>query len=54
MLFNVFMKQTLTDDFWGLHKNMDFAFPFSAWCPLKGHIYLNRIVDCDVIPNMFL
>ena len=26
-LFNVFMRQTLTDDFWGLHKNMNCAFP---------------------------
>ena len=22
-----FMRQTLTDDFWGLHKNMNCAFP---------------------------
>ena len=21
------MRQTLTDEFWGLHKNMNFAFP---------------------------
>ena len=27
MLFNIFMKQTLTDNFWGLHKNMNYAFP---------------------------
>ena len=26
-LFNVFMRQTLTDDFWGLQKNMNCAFP---------------------------
>ena len=26
-LFNTFMRQTLTDDFWGLHKNMNRAFP---------------------------
>ena len=26
-LFNVFMKRTLTDDYWGLHKNMICAFP---------------------------
>ena len=26
VLFNIFMKQTLTDDFWGLHKNMNCAF----------------------------
>ena len=21
VVFNIFMRQTLTDDFWGLHKN---------------------------------
>ena len=26
-LFNIFMRQTLTNDFWGLHKNMNCAFP---------------------------
>ena len=27
VLFNIFMRQTLTDYFWGLHKNMNCAFP---------------------------
>ena len=27
MLFNIFMRQTLTNYFWGLHKNMNSAFP---------------------------
>ena len=27
VLFDIFMRQTLTDDFWGLHKNMNCAFP---------------------------
>ena len=27
MLFNIFRRQTLTDDFPGLHKNMNSAFP---------------------------
>ena len=27
VLFNIFMRQTLTDDFWELHKNMNCAFP---------------------------
>ena len=26
-VFNIFMRQTLTNDFWGLHKNMNCAFP---------------------------
>ena len=28
VLFNIFMRQTLSDDFWGLRKNMNCAFPF--------------------------
>ena len=27
VLFNFFMRQTLTNDFWGLHKNINCAFP---------------------------
>ena len=27
VLCNIFMRQTLTDDFWGLLKNMNCAFP---------------------------
>ena len=27
VLFNIFIKQTLTDNCWGLHKNMNCAFP---------------------------
>ena len=27
VLFNIFMRQTLTDDFWRLHKNINCAFP---------------------------
>ena len=27
VLFDIFMRQTLTDDFWGLHKIMNSAFP---------------------------
>ena len=29
VLFNIFMRQTLTEDFWGLHKNMNCAFPLN-------------------------
>ena len=31
LLFNIFMRQTLTGDFWGLHKNMNCAFPLSRF-----------------------
>ena len=27
VLFNIFLRQTLIDDLWGLHKNMNCAFP---------------------------
>ena len=27
VLYNIFMRQTLTDDFLGLHRNMNCAFP---------------------------
>ena len=30
VLFSIFMRQTLTDDFWGLHKNMNCAFPLTS------------------------
>ena len=29
VLFNIFIRQTLTDAFWGLHKNMNCAFPLN-------------------------
>ena len=29
VLFNIFMIQILTDDFWGLHKNMNCVFPLN-------------------------
>ena len=35
LLFNFFMRQTLTDDFWRLHKNMNCAFPLSKFSQYK-------------------
>ena len=29
VILNVFMRQTLTDDFWGLNRNMNCAFPLN-------------------------
>ena len=31
VLFNIFMRQTLTDDFGGLHRNMNCAFPLKVF-----------------------
>ena len=39
VLFNIFMRQTLTDDFSGLHKNMNCAFP------------LNKVISKIVFKN---
>ena len=30
MLVNIFMRQTLPDDFWVLHKNMNCMFPLNV------------------------
>ena len=30
VLFNIFMRKTLTDNFWELHKNMNCVFPLKA------------------------
>ena len=30
VLFNIFMRQTLNNNFWGLHKNMNCALPLSS------------------------
>ena len=30
VLFNIFTRQSLTDGFWGLHENMNCAFPLRA------------------------
>ena len=30
VLFDIFMRQTLTNDFWGLHKNMNCPFPLKV------------------------
>ena len=30
VLFNIFIRQTLTDDFWGLHRNMNCVFPLKC------------------------
>ena len=47
MSLNIFMRQTLADDFWGLHKNMNCAFPLitterSQAGIRKGHLEVSR------------
>ena len=38
VFFNIFMRQTLTDDFWGLHKNKICLFPLKFLSNnLTGH-----------------
>ena len=38
VLFNIFRRQTLTDDFWGLHKYMNCAFPLSLRIRVKENM----------------
>ena len=44
MLFNIFIRKTLINDFWGLHKNMNCAFPssFDSTLQLIGSISSDR------------
>ena len=44
MLFHIFMRKTLINDFWGLHKNMNCAFPlsFDSTLQLIGSISSDR------------
>ena len=37
VLFNIFMRQTITNDLWGLHKNMNCVFP------LKSRLLFNML-----------
>ena len=37
-----------------LYFPFNFSSPFSAWCPLKGHTYLNKpAADIDLWPDSF-
>ena len=36
VLFNFFMKQRLIIDFWGLHKNLNCAFPGNQFLPFNN------------------
>ena len=51
VLFNIFMRQTLTDDFWELHKNMNCAFPLSKQQAVdadpKAIQQINKTVNLD-------
>ena len=42
VLLNIFKRQTLTDDFWGLHKNMNCAFPLNKSISASQPILTNR------------
>ena len=43
VLFNIFMRQILSDDFWGLHKNINCAFPLRLQ-DLFLFVFINKIV----------
>ena len=41
-LFQIFMGQTLTDNFWGLHKKMNCAFPLTKFRFLLTKFIINN------------
>ena len=42
VLFNIFMRQTLINDFWGLHKKMNCAFPLMMFECIFGFDILRK------------
>ena len=55
MFFNIFLRQRLTDDFWGLHKNMNCTFTLSSVfvsCFLGFAPWLTSI--CKYFPYLFV
>ena len=56
MLFNIFMSQTLTDDFGGLHKNMNCTFPLTIKIPERRQWrhFVVFIVTFEHISHLFL
>ena len=64
VLFNIFMRQTLTNYFGRLHKNMNYTFPLSASSVnvtkfagshlLKKFLIENFIFLCIVCPHSFI
>ena len=46
VLLNIFMRQTWTNDFLGLHKNMNCTFPLSCWTKtvIKKDVFTYRSI----------
>ena len=55
MLFNIFMRQTLNDNFGGLHKNMSCAFPLKSDSQLPNKIGAICLIESPfkIIKNVF-
>ena len=58
------MRQTLTDNFWGIHKNMNCAFPLTGflscswWCFsvngfLTDNVLVNNHLSGNITVNIF-
>ena len=48
VFFNIFMRQTLTDDFGGLRKNMNCAFPLRTFCQVpQKSLFLKPCLNID-------
>ena len=53
VLFNIFMRQTLTDDFWGLYRNMNCTFPLSRCLAILTKDLLNLFTTAFWSVNIF-
>ena len=54
VLFNIFMRQTLTDDFWGLDKTMNCAFPLKSQKLLRGMFFTKSCTQIFMIQYLYL
>ena len=47
VLFGIFMRQTLTDDFSRLHKNMNCSFPLNKYLSIVFTVDLEQVFSAD-------
>ena len=58
VLFNIFIRQTLNNDFWGLHKNLNCVFPLNCkvnWPEnIKGGRHIVLISKIFILIKIFI
>ena len=47
VLFDIFMRHTLKDDFWWLHKNMNCSFPLNKYLSIVFNVDLEQAFSAD-------